>query len=61
MLIVVALPSLIRSRYRAYLTEKKGVAPRALAPYDSIWFEGQATRLGKEIVEYIEKNQTPVS
>ena len=61
MLIVVALPSLIRSRYRVYLTEKKGVDVRTLPPYDSIWFEGQATRLGKEIVEYIEKNQTPVS
>ena len=54
MIPVVALPSLIRSRYRAHLTEKKGVDARTLPPYDSIWFEGQATRLGKEIVEYIE-------
>ena len=61
MLILVALPSLIRSRYRVYLTEKKGVDVRTLPPYDSIWFEGQATRLGKEIVEYIDKNKNPVS
>jgi hypothetical protein len=61
MLIIVALPSLIRSRYRVYLTEKKGVDTRTLPPYDSIWFEGQATRLGGEIVEYIEKNENPAS
>jgi hypothetical protein len=61
MLIIVALPSLIRSRYRVYLTEKKGVPPSTLPPYDSIWFEGQATHLGEEIMEYIEKNQKPVS
>ena len=40
MLFAVALPSLIRSRYRAYLTEKKGVREGDLPPYDSIWFEG---------------------
>ena len=61
MLIIVALPSLIRSRYRVYLTEKKGVDARTLPPYDSIWFEGQATRLGREIVEYIEKSKNPAS
>lgn len=55
MLILVALPSLIRSRYRAYLTDKKGVPENTLKPYDSVWFEGQATRLGNEICEYIEK------
>lgn len=60
MLIIVALPSLIRSRYRVYLTEKKGVPASTLPSYDSIWFEGQATRLGREIVEYTEKNETPV-
>ena len=54
MLILVALPSLIRSRYRAHLI-KKGVDARTLPPYDSIWFEGQATRVGKEIAEYANK------
>ena len=56
MLFAVALPSLIRSRYRVYLTDKKGVDPKTLPPYDSVWFEGQATRLGLEIAEFIEKN-----
>jgi hypothetical protein len=56
MLLLVALPSLIRSRYRSYLTEKKGVDARALPPYDSAWFEGQATRLGTDLLVYIAKN-----
>ena len=60
MLIIVALPSLVRSRCRAYLTEKNGVPESSLPPYDSIWFEGQATRLGKEAVEYINR-KNPVS
>ena len=54
MIFAVALPSLIRSRYRAYLIEKKGIPPSSLPPYDSIWFEGSATRLGNEIIKYIE-------
>ena len=54
MLFAVALPSLIRSRYRADLMEKKGVSAKTLPPYDSAWFEGQATQLGNEIVTYIE-------
>ena len=54
MIFAVALPSLIRSRYRVYLTDKKGVSPSSLPPYDSIWFEGSATRLGNEIIEFIE-------
>lgn len=53
MIFIVALPSLIRSRYRAYIKEKKGIKEKDLPPYDSIWFEGQATKLGNEIVTYI--------
>ncbi len=57
MLFVVALPSLIRSRYRAHLIEKNDARAKTLPPYDSVWFEGQATMLGNEIVAYIEQNQ----
>ena len=57
MLVLVALPSLLRSRYRAYLTEKKGADARSLPDYDSIWFEGQATRLGQEIVEFAKSSR----
>ena len=60
MIFIVALPSLIRSRYRVYLTEKKRVNARTLPPYDSIWFEGQATRRGNEIVEFINSKEKPV-
>lgn len=54
MIPIVALPSLIRSRYRGYLTAKKHIDPKTLPPYDSIWFEGGATRLGNEILTYIQ-------
>ena len=58
MLFVVALPSLLRSRYRAYLIEKKGVDARTLPPYDSVWFEGQATQLGNEIIDFIDNKRS---
>lgn len=54
MIPLVALPSRIRSRYRNYLITKKYIDPKTLPPYDSIWFEGSATRLGNEILAYIE-------
>ncbi len=57
MIPIVALPSLIRSRYRNHLITKKKVDRKTLPPYDSIWFEGQATKLGNEIVDYIEKRR----
>lgn len=53
MIPVVALPSLIRSRYRNHLITKKHIDRETLPPYDSIWFEGGATRLGNEILSYI--------
>lgn len=51
---VIAIPSAIRYWYRRYLTEKKGVKPWLLPEYDSVWFEGQATRWGDEVYENIE-------
>ena len=43
---VVSIPSAIRYWYR-YAKEKRGLA-HTLPPYDAIWFEGWATRLGKK-------------
>lgn len=41
---LIAIPSGIRYQYRKYLRKKEvGIK---LPPYDSIWFEGQATKLG---------------
>lgn len=42
---VVAIPSLIRSRYYVHLMNK-GIEPKR--DYYSIWFESQATELGLE-------------
>ncbi|MBQ9747217.1 MAG: hypothetical protein IJV98_00395 [Clostridia bacterium] len=50
MIPLIAIPSLIRSRYRDHLITRKKRDPRTLPPYDSIWFEGQATRLGNKLV-----------
>lgn len=43
---VIAIPSAIRYWYRVYLVKKKKKANYELPPYDSIWFEGWATKLG---------------
>ena len=52
---VVCIPSGIRYWCRKYLTQIKGVTN--LKPYDSIWFEGQATKLGTEFIDwYTSKN-----
>ncbi len=59
MIPIVALPSLIRSRYRHYLLTKKKIKRSSLPPYDSIWFEGQATALGQAITAYIEHRKHP--
>jgi hypothetical protein len=41
---LIAIPSGIRYQYRKYLKKKK--INVKLPSYDSIWFEGQATKLG---------------
>lgn len=42
---IVAIPSVVRYWYREYLIQVKH--RDNLPEYDSIWFEGQATRLGQ--------------
>ena len=42
-LFAIGIPSFIRCGYYTLMTKKK-----PLKPYDSIWFEGQATKLGQE-------------
>ena len=46
---IVAIPSFIRYWYREYKVIVKKVDYWSLPDYDSIWFEGQATRLGDKI------------
>ena len=45
---VVAIPSAIRYWYREYLVKYQGVKRSSLPAYDSVWFEKQATELGKK-------------
>lgn len=47
----VAIPSFTRYWYREYLSRVRRVSPKT--PYDSVWFEAQATRLGTEFVNSI--------
>lgn len=42
---IVAIPSFIRYHYRERLY-RKGIRPKT--SYDAIWFEGQATKLGRK-------------
>ena len=44
--IFISIASAIRYWYREYLVNCKGYNYYDLPPYDSIWFEGEATRLG---------------
>ena len=44
MLPIISIPSFLRYHYRNFIRRRH--PERQLPPYDSIWFEGQATRLG---------------
>ena len=43
---VIGIPSAIRYWYREYLVRCRNKKYSDLPPYDSIWFEGQASRWG---------------
>lgn len=45
-MIFISLASAVRYWYREYLIRVKGINYKDLPPYDSIWFEGDATRIG---------------
>lgn len=46
---IVCLPSAIRYWYRELRYLRKGLVPPTT--YDSMWFEGQATRVGTKFIE----------
>ena len=52
-LFVVGIPSMARYWYREFLVNVKKKSYLDLPPYDSIWFEGSATKLGEEHEKYI--------
>ncbi len=45
---IVSIPSAIRYWYREYLTRSGKRKSNELPAYDSIWFEGWATKLGEK-------------
>ena len=47
---VIAIPSAIRYWYREYIYRTDKQKYWTLPDYDAIWFEGQATKWGKEYV-----------
>lgn len=49
---IVAIPSAIRYHYREYLVKYQGVKRSSLPKYDSIWFEKEATELGRQYFPY---------
>lgn len=48
---IVSIPSAVRYWYREYLYRTDREKYYALPDYDSVWFEGQATRLGEKYFE----------
>ena len=51
---IVSIPSAIRYWYRELFYYKRHKTPNN--SYDSIWFEGTASTLGKEFIEWYENN-----
>lgn len=49
--LIVTIPSLIRFWYREFLYRFKPEKAKKLPPYDSIWFEGTATKYGMKFYE----------
>ena len=50
-IILVTIPSAIRYQYRNFLIRSGKKTSKELPPYDSIWFEGQATKWGKKTLD----------
>lgn len=55
-ILLVAIPSAIRYHIRSYLVNSKRKKYSELKPYDSIWFEGQATKLGNKYFKGVNIN-----
>ncbi len=52
---IVALPSFVRFHYRRFCTHK--LHRRLTTPYEKIWFEAEATTLGKDYKKRIDKKR----
>lgn len=54
---IVMIPSVTRYWYREYLVKHKNVSRGSLPKYEEIWFEKQATELGKKYFPYESRNK----
>ena len=52
---IVCIPSVIRYWYREYLVRGGKRTYSELPDYDTIWFEGSATNLGTEFIDWYNK------
>ena len=52
---IVNIPSTVRFWFRAF--SKKINPQKKLKPYDSVWFEGQATHLGSKLIAHLESEK----
>lgn len=59
MMPVISLSSFLRYWYRRIIVKIK--KDKKLPPYDSIWFEGQATRLGNEFMGWLKEKENKSS
>lgn len=53
-MVVISIMSACRYWYREFKYHRKGLIPPT--NYDDIWFEGEATKLGTEFIESLDKN-----
>ena len=58
---VIGIPSVIRYFWHTYLIRVRGRDPHSLPYWDSVWFEAQATRLGKRYFAAKEKEEVILS
>ena len=51
---LIWIPSATRYWYREWLVKRKNKSYSDLPPYDSIWFEGQATAIGDKYCQFLQ-------
>jgi len=54
---VISIPSCIRYWYRESIYKKDKIRYYTLPPYDSIWFEDSATKLGTALHEWLKNKK----
>lgn len=55
---VVGLPSSVRFNYRRFC--RRVLKKKLITPYEGIWFEAEATALGKDYIKRLQQKETAV-